>query len=146
MNCDGSAQCESGGFAGQRQHSHLLGAITCGLLGISCYEYTVSVPLGVVADHPLVDATSAYGWFYRNRWQEVSNYAIASGIAPSGARSCTTGTNCLTLAYDVNSGKQRGLLILGGQKIGTQVRPTPPRRRTSSRAITSPRPSSAQAR
>jgi hypothetical protein len=75
----------------------------------------------------LVDpSNSDYNWFFRNRWQEVTYYAVSAGIAPSGARSCTTGSTCLQLAYDVNSGKQRGLLILAGQKLSGL---TPPQTR-----------------
>ena len=125
MNTDGSATVRINArfAAGSGSILALLSGLTCDLVNTFCYQYTVSVPMGIVSDHPLVDPTSAYAWFYRNRWQEVSNYAIASGIAPSGARSCTTGTDCLTLAFDPNSGKQRGMLILAGQKIGAQVRP-----------------------
>jgi len=89
-----------------------------------CYKNTISVPMAIISDHPLVDPTNAnYSWIYRNKWHEVAYYAIASGIAPSGARSCTTGTNCLQLGYDANNFKRRGVIVLGGQKLGTQARP-----------------------
>ena len=57
--------------------------------------------------------------FYRNRWQEVSYYAVAPGIAPSGARSCTTSTTCLQVNYSPDAGKHRGILVIGGQKLAT---------------------------
>ncbi len=80
--------------------------------------------MAVVADHPVIDPTSAnYNWFFRNRWPEVAYYALAPGIAPSGARSCTTGTTCLQLTYNPTSGAQRAIVVLGGAKLLTQTRP-----------------------
>jgi hypothetical protein len=126
LNNDGSATVRinarfaagSGGLLG------VLSGVTCTIFGIPllCYQYAISVPMGVVADHPLVDATNAaYNWFYRNRWHEVSYYAVAAGIAPSGARSCTTSSTCLQVNYtsSADAGKQRAVLIIGGQKLAT---------------------------
>jgi hypothetical protein len=126
LNNDGSATVRiNARFAsGSGTALGALSGITCTFFGIPllCYQYTVSVPIGVVADHPLVDATNtAYNWFFRNKWHEVSYYAIAAGIAPSGARSCTTSSTCLQVNYtsSADSGKQRGILVIGGQKLST---------------------------
>jgi hypothetical protein len=101
----------------------LLSGITCNFFGIPlCYTTTVSVPIALFGDHDVVDPSNAtYNWFYRNRWPEVSYYAVAAGIAPSGARSCTTSSTCLQVNYtaSADSGKQRGILVIGGQKLST---------------------------
>ena len=117
----------------------------CGFIaqffGWPCYLHTVTVPMALLSDHPLVDpGNSTYTWFTRNRWHEVAYYAIASGVAPSGARSCTTDTNpttsadgsctaspaattCLCARYHRDAGKQRGVMFIAGSKTTTQSRP-----------------------
>ena len=93
--------------------------------------------LGVFRVHSKIESVllldpsnTAYNWFYRNRWPEVTYYAIASGVAPGGGGVCTTGTNCLQLNYSADAGKHRALLVFGGPKLSTvtgaaytQVRP-----------------------
>jgi hypothetical protein len=82
------------------------------------------VPIGVLADHPLVDVNNTtYGWFLRNKWHEVSYYAVAPGIAPGGGGSCTNSTTCLSVAYHPYDGKQRGLILIAGRALGSQARP-----------------------
>jgi hypothetical protein len=107
----------------------------CGILswlfGLNCYQRTVTVPMALLSDHQLVDPGNSnpaggftdHSWYFRTKWNEFSYYAVAAGIAPSGARSCTTGTNCLVVNYNTNVAKQRGILALGGAKIGNQARP-----------------------
>ncbi len=122
LNSDGSATVRiNAQFApGSGSILGILSGLTCGLLGLLCLQYTLSVPMAILADHALIDPTnSQYNWFYRNRWQEVSYYAIAPGIAPSGARSCTTSTTCLQVNYSPDAGKHRGILVIGGQKLAT---------------------------
>jgi hypothetical protein len=127
MNADGSATVRINARFTEGSGSILaiLGALTCNILGIPlCFQYTVSVPIGIFADHPVIDPTVAtHNWFFRNRWQEVSYYAVAPGIAPSGARSCADNTTCLQLTYHPTSGKQRAILVVGGPKLLTQTRP-----------------------
>jgi hypothetical protein len=126
LNTDGSATVRVNAQVTITNGSVLgaLGAITC-VLGIPvCYKNTISVPIALINDHPLVDSTNTtYNWFFRNRWQEVAYYALAPGIAPSGARSCANGSTCLQLTYHPSSGKQRAIVILGGAKLLSQVRP-----------------------
>jgi len=122
LNSDGSATVRVNAqfAAGSGSLLAILSGLTCGLLGLFCFQYTISVPMAILADHALIDPTnSQYSWFYRNRWQEVSYYAIAPGIAPSGARSCTTSTTCLQVNYSPDAGKHRGILVIGGQKLAT---------------------------
>jgi len=122
LNSDGSATVRiNAQFApGSGSLLAMLSGLTCGLLGLFCFKYTLSVPLAILADHALIDPTNSQSsWFYRNRWQEVSYYAVAPGIAPSGARSCTTSTTCLQVNYSPDAGKHRGILVIGGQKLAT---------------------------
>ncbi|MDW8467837.1 MAG: hypothetical protein RML56_01290 [Burkholderiales bacterium] len=71
------------------------------------YSYVVTVPIAVFSDHPFVDPTNAlHAWFFRNRWHEVSYYAVAAGHAPSGAGSCTTNVDCLFVARYFDSNRQ----------------------------------------
>ena len=123
MNFDGSATVRISA-ALVNPGSNLLADATCLLLSIGCRVATVQVPMALLGDHPVVDpSNSTYTWFYRNKWHEVSYYAVAPGIAPSGARSCTTSSTCLQVTYHPNDGKQRGVIIIAGPKLGTQVRP-----------------------
>jgi hypothetical protein len=122
LNSDGSATVRINAqfAAGSGSLLTVLTGLTCGLLGLFCFQYTISVPMAILADHALIDPTnSQYNWFYRNRWPEVSYYAIAPGIAPNGARSCTTSTTCLQVNYSPDAGKHRGILVIGGQKLAT---------------------------
>lgn len=104
------------------------------LFGLTCYQRTVTVPMALLSDHELVDPGNSnaaggftdHSWFVRNKWHELAYYALASGVAASGARSCTTGGTCLQVAQyspSAAAGKQRAVLLLGGAKIGTQARP-----------------------
>ena len=122
LNNDGSATVRINArfAAGSGSLLAVLSGLTCGLLGLLCFKYTIAVPMAILADHALVDPSNdAYNWFYRNRWQEVAYYALAPGIAPSGARSCTTSSTCLQVNYNADAGKHRALLVIGGQKLAT---------------------------
>ena len=93
---------------------------------LGCAKDTISVPIAMIVDHPLVDPSdNTYNWFLRNKWHEVTYYAVAPQVAPSGAGACTTGTDCLTVNYRGNT--YRGLLAFGGRRLSTtapaQTRP-----------------------
>jgi hypothetical protein len=139
LNADGSATITLNGTAPLAPvGGGGIGDLLCGIAGLlnqflfDCYQQSISVPIFLLADHPLVDATNAtYGWFLRNKWHEVSYYAVAPTIAPSAAppRSCITGATCLQVNYHLDNnrqpddGKQRGLIVIAGPKLGTQARP-----------------------
>jgi hypothetical protein len=131
LNADGSASITLNGTAPLAPvGGGGIGDLLCGIVGLlnqllfDCYQQSISVPIFLLADHPLVDsANAADGWFLRNKWHEVSYYAVAPGIAPGGGGSCTTSTSCLRLTYHPSDGKQRGLIVIGGRKLGTQTRP-----------------------
>jgi len=103
----------------------VLGALTCNVLGIDlCHRHTVTVPMALLSDHPLVDPSdTTYSWFPRNKWQEVSYYAAAPGLLPGGGGSCTTSGTCLRVSYHPDDGKQRGLIVLSGRSLSGAVRP-----------------------
>ena len=100
------------GFAGA------LGDLLCGVLALLqvCKQEVVSVPIRLLADHPVLDATDAtYNWFFRNNWHQVSWYAVAPDIAPSGPRAC--GANCLTVNFRNPATGQHGLLAIAGRSL-----------------------------
>jgi hypothetical protein len=126
ITVEGSAIVGSGG---------LLDDLICGLSGGAglvrdCHSHELSFPITLLADHPILDSTDAtYGWFMRNKWHEVAYYSVATGVAPSGARSCATNSNCLTVtnhrtnAGVDDAGAQRGVIILSGRTLTGASRP-----------------------
>jgi hypothetical protein len=109
----------------------------CGLLPLDatlgCLQSSLSIPITLLADHVLLDATSTGtnpGWFLRNKWHEVAYYALAAGFSASAATpSCVSGATCLSVSYhrDVNyaddAGKQRAVLLLSGRSLTGSTRP-----------------------
>ena len=127
MNTDGSATIRVNARVPAFGGSVLavLGSITCDFFGIPlCFAKTVSVPMALLGDQDVFDPNNtATNWFFRNRWHEVSYYAVAPNVTPSGPHSCATSSTCLQLTRHVNDGKHRGLLAIGGPKIAAQARP-----------------------
>jgi hypothetical protein len=116
----------SGGFL-----SALLGNSLCGLPLVSpllgCKPSLISVPIGVLADHPVLDAGDAtYGWFVRNEWYRLTYYAAAQANTANGlgAFGCTTATNCLRLENPALTENKRALLVLAGRSINGSARPS----------------------
>ena len=101
-----------------------IGAITCGSFGLVCLESTITVPIGLFADHPVVDpSNAASNWFYRNNWHHVAYYAAAPNVTPNGPRSCTTSGTCLGVNFHPDDGKHRGLVLLSGRRLAGQSTP-----------------------
>lgn len=100
-----------------------------GLLGLS-YEFRVYADLSVVADHPLLDATStgagSTGWFVRNKWYQLVHYATAPGYTASALPTpgCMTGLDCLSISNLPPAGTQRAILILTGRNLTGVPRPS----------------------
>lgn len=96
---------------------------------------TVTVPIAVLADHPLTDPNDAtLGWFVKNNWHHLVYYAFAPKYAADKTYSCNDdapppssgSSNCLTVKT-VNdptpTGKQRAILVLTGRAVTTQGLP-----------------------
>lgn len=138
LNPSGSATVTMSATATPPAAGTLLSNALCGISGflsffLGCSQHSVSVPITAIADHPILDSTTTgpgtLGWFLRNRWHEVAYYAIAPGFAPSGAKSCTENSTCLTVAHHrnlagtVDAGKQRAVLFLSGRSLTGAARP-----------------------
>jgi len=121
LNANGSATVTFNGEAAAGAgvgFSGALGDLLCGVLAPLqvCKQETISVPIRLIADHAVLDSTDAtYNWFFRNNWHQVSWYAVAPDIAPSGPRVC--GANCLTVGFRTPSTNQRGLIVIAGRNL-----------------------------
>jgi len=132
MNSDGSATIT---LTGTTTVTYTFGAVVSNLLcaGLAtCESGTIGVPIRFVADHSILDTSTAasYGWFLRNKWHQVTYYAVAPNFTPTGApnQSCTNGTTCLTVTNPPASGgaagAQRAIAIMMGRSINGNTRPS----------------------
>jgi hypothetical protein len=90
-------------------------------------DYRIVVTRAVIADHPLLDPSNATtGWFVRNEWYRLLYYATVAGrtAAALPSPSCTTGTDCLSVANVTPADAQRAILILAGRSINGRPRPS----------------------
>lgn len=86
---------------------------------------TVTVPIGVLADHSLTDPNNAAtAWFVKNNWHHLVYYAFAPSFEANGSLSCTNNSTCLTVTNLTPTGKQRAILIFAGRALGAQARPS----------------------
>ena len=104
-------------------------AATVAALPLASYVFEITADIGALADHALLDSSTASstGWFVRNQWHQLAYYAIAPPHAASGAapRACTeTPLTCLEIANLAPAGKQRAVLILVGRALAGQSRPS----------------------
>jgi hypothetical protein len=109
--------------------SALLGNTFCGLpiIGpvLGCKPSLISVPIGVIADHPFLNAASAgagaTGWYLRNEWHRLTYYAAAEESTPDGLpfHGCDA-TDCLLFN---NVRNIRALLVLAGRSLDGTARP-----------------------
>ena len=132
MNSNGSAVIT---LTGTTTVTYSFGAVVANLLcaGLAtCETATISVPIRLVGDHALLDTSTASssGWFLRNKWHQVTYYAVAQNYTPAGAPnpSCTNGTTCLTVtnppATGGAAGAQRAIAIMMGRSINGNTRPS----------------------
>jgi hypothetical protein len=137
MNADGSAAITLTGTTTVAYNSGLLmgllGGVLCSLSGLlllttGCQQAAIAVPILLLADHPVLDATnSTYGWYLRNKWHELTYYAVATNYTPAvrpGQPSCVTGSTCLSVSNVAPSGAQRAIAILTGRSINGTSRPS----------------------
>jgi hypothetical protein len=99
-----------------------------GLLGLS-YEFRVNADIGVVTDHPLLDASStgpgSTGWFVRNEWYRLTHYAVSVKNTASNLPNTCAGANCLRIDFPVSAQNNiRSLLVLAGRSINGTARPS----------------------
>ena len=99
-----------------------------GLLGLS-YEFLVNADIGVVTDHPLLDASStgpgSTGWFVRNEWYRLTHYAVSVKNTASNLPNSCAGANCLRIDFPVSTQNNvRSLLVLAGRSINGTARPS----------------------
>jgi hypothetical protein len=91
-------------------------------------NFRIRVDRAAMGDHDLLDTNnSTIGWFVRNQWYRLAYYAVAQGhtVAPlPTAPSCTTASNCLTVANVTPAGGQRAILILAGSSLNGSARPS----------------------
>ena len=128
INTDGTAainiraRVPAGGGAGLG--AGLLG-VTCTILGVAvCSRHTVTVPMALFSDHPVVDPNNAtFNWFYRNNWHQVSAYAVAPDVAPNAAAPRACGANCFTVNFRNPNAGHRGIIAIGGRAFTWQQRP-----------------------
>lgn len=93
----------------------------------SCSTYTITIPIGLIADHFLANsADNVTGWFLNNNWHKLTYYAISSGYAPGSSASCVTSGSpaCLTFNAATGNTNPRAILILAGHAIRAQTRPS----------------------
>ena len=107
---------------------NLIADVLCGLLGIACYQMNISMPITLLADHPVLNSTDPVtGWFMRNEWYRVLYYAAAQATTPAAlptAPACTPGTNCVTVSNLTPANNKRAILILTGRSINGTSRPS----------------------
>jgi hypothetical protein len=127
MASDGSARVTLSGnitFSG----GNLITDLLCALLGIACYQTTISMPITLLADHPVLNSTDPVtGWFMRNEWYRVLYYAAAQATTPAAlpaAPACVPGTNCVTVSNLTPANNKRAILILTGRSINGTPRPS----------------------
>ena len=72
-------------------------------------------------------------WFIQNQWYKQTLYALASGMGPGGAATCTP-PNCIsvTLPDSTVANDKRVILMLAGRAMSTQSRSTAGERTTAS--------------
>ena len=119
----------SGQFNGADGSATISAVTTVSAVPLSSYVFEITADIGVLADHALLDASTAApeGWFVRNQWHRLTYYAIAPAHAAGGTvpRACTeTPLTCLEVANLAPVGKQRAILILAGRALGGQGRPS----------------------
>ena len=129
MAFDGSVRVILGGSI-PISGGNLISDVLCALLGLACYQVNISMPIALLADHPVLNsADPTTGWFMRNEWYRVLYYAAAQTTTPAAlpaAPACTAGTNCVTVSNltPLPNNNKRAILILTGRSINGTARPS----------------------
>lgn len=102
-------------------------SFTCG--GSSCSSSstrTITIPITVFKDHPLLSPTSTdpWYWFIANKWYQVTYYAVAQSQLPSGSpHDCLTVGDCLSVTGLTPSTNLQAILVLAGRSLTGATRP-----------------------
>jgi hypothetical protein len=132
LNSNGSANISFSGRASSGTGVVQAGAV-CGLGAFAallnlCYSRTISIPITLLGDHPIVKSNDpTYGWFTRNEWHRLAYYAVAQGHTAAtlpAAPTCTTAVNCITVTNVTPTAAQRAILILAGRSVNGSARPS----------------------
>lgn len=127
MAADGSARVTLSGSI-PIGAGNFISNLLCTLLGLTCYQMNISMPITLLADHPVLNsADPTTGWFMRNEWHRVLYYAAAQTATPAAlptAPACTPGTNCVTVSNLTPADNKRAILILTGRSINGSARPS----------------------
>ena len=138
MASDGSARVTLSGSI-PISGGNLISDALCTLLGLTCYQMNISMPIALLADHPVLNsADPTTGWFMRNEWYRVLYYAAAQATTPAAlpaAPACIPGTppppptpptNCVTVSNmtPLPNNNKRAILILTGRSINGTTRPS----------------------
>jgi hypothetical protein len=127
MASDGSARVTLSGSM-PISGGNLISDLLCTLLGLTCYQMNISMPIALLADNPVLNSTDPVtGWFMRNEWYRVLYYAAAQATTPAAlptAPACTPGTNCVTVSNLTPANNKRAILILTGRSINGTARPS----------------------
>ena len=134
LNADGSANVTLTGTTTVNYSASVVNPLLCALTTLAllgtfgCLQANIAVPVLLLADHPILNPNNAtYGWYLRNKWHEVTYYAVATNYSPAvrpGQPACTTGTNCLNVVNVAPNGAQRAIAILMGRGINGRARPS----------------------
>jgi hypothetical protein len=106
----------------------LLCSLTAPLtFSLGCKQGTIRVPHTILVDHRINDSgNQQYGWFVRNRWHQLSYYAVVPGMVPGGSASCSPGSDCLTITDahlpDSQKNRYRSLIVIAGRGLSGQTR------------------------
>jgi len=127
MAADGSARVTLSGSI-PIGGGNLISSLLCTLLGLTCYQMNISMPIALLADHPVLNSTDPVtGWFMRNEWYRVLYYAAAQTTTPAAlptAPACNPGTSCVTVSNLTPANNKRAILILTGRSINGTARPS----------------------
>ena len=88
---------------------------------------SVRLPIGFLGDHTLLDETNATtGWFVRNRWHQVTYYAVSPGYSPDGWGWCATPPDtpsCIRVTNAPSVDGNRAALAFAGRSLSGTARP-----------------------
>lgn len=95
----------------------------CGtFFGLSCTGTisNVTIPISIFQDHPFLNPSSsdAWYWFFANKWQNFTYYAVAPSHLPSAAtHNCSTTGDCIVVSGSTPTSGIRAITIVAGRNL-----------------------------